>query len=85
MLAPLVRIHDVNSPVAACKPILDEREQHAVFFVIAVEERTDMACCVELRPSKSDWRHRRFHLALLPYGSYGACGKTILCLTRSRQ
>jgi hypothetical protein len=52
----LIRIYDVNRPVSARETIFNEREQYAVFFVVAVEECADVPRFIELRTCKG---HRR--------------------------
>ncbi len=42
MIRILIRIYHVNCFVATFKPVLDERQQHAILIVVAVEERADM-------------------------------------------
>jgi hypothetical protein len=42
MVAMLARVDDVNRFVATLEAVLDERKQHAIFFVVTVEERAHM-------------------------------------------
>jgi hypothetical protein len=48
VLAPLVRVDDVNSLVTILESVLNKRKQHAVFFLVAVEECTNMTRFCEL-------------------------------------
>jgi hypothetical protein len=42
MIPTLIRIHDVNHLVATLEPVFDERKQHAILFVVAIEKCADM-------------------------------------------
>jgi hypothetical protein len=48
MFIPLLGIHDMNGLVPALKSLLNEWKQHAIFFVVIREQRTDMANCAKL-------------------------------------
>src|ERR1700722_14752997 len=48
MVATLIRIHDVNRLVAALEPVLNERKQHAILFVVAIEKCADVTHFPEL-------------------------------------
>src|SRR5438132_8781069 len=61
MVTALLRIDDVNRLVATLKPLLDERKQHAILLVLAVEECADMACFAELRAGKGNGRRVPLH------------------------
>jgi len=52
MIFMLVRVDDVNRFVAAREAVLDERQQHPIFLIFAVEQCADMARVAELRASK---------------------------------
>src|SRR6266851_6960551 len=54
MVASLTRINDVNRLVATLEPVLNERKQHAILFIVAVEKRTDMTCSAELGARKGN-------------------------------
>src|SRR5882672_7590141 len=66
MILVLVRVDDVNRSVAAREAVLDERQQHPVFLVVAVEKRADMACVAELRAGQRNGCGAFLHGALLP-------------------
>src|SRR5437016_3573185 len=55
MVTTLVAIHDMHRLVAAREPILNEREQHLILFLLVVEERTHMTSFGELGAGKADW------------------------------
>src|SRR5882762_4199686 len=61
MVTALIRIDDVNRLVATLKPLLDERKQHAILLVLAVEECADMACFAKLRAGKGNGRRVPLH------------------------
>ena len=65
MVMALIRIYDVNRLVAALEPVLNERKQHAILFVFAVEERTYMTRFAEVGAGKGNGRRGRFHDVLL--------------------
>jgi hypothetical protein len=48
MVVTLIRIHDVNGLVATSEPVLNERKQHAILFVVAIEKCADMTYFAEL-------------------------------------
>ena len=50
MVLTLVRVQDMNGLVAGLQPVFYERKQHAVFFLVAVEERADVPGFTKLRP-----------------------------------
>ena len=54
MVVPLIRINEVNRLVATLEPVLNERKQHAILFVGAIEERTDMTSCAKLGSGKGN-------------------------------
>ncbi len=54
MVVALIRIYDMNRLVATLEPILDERKQHAIFLILAVEERAHMTYLAELRSRKGN-------------------------------
>jgi hypothetical protein len=43
---------DVDRLMAAVEAILNEWQQNTVFFVLTIEERTDMACLIEVGTGK---------------------------------
>src|SRR6266850_2740394 len=67
MIFMLVRVDDVNRFVAAREAVLDERQQHPIFLIVAVEKRADMACVAELRAGeRNGCDAAMLHGALLP-------------------
>jgi hypothetical protein len=54
MVATLIRIHDVNRLVATLEAVLNERKQHAILFIVAVEKRADMANFAEFGAGKGN-------------------------------
>jgi hypothetical protein len=48
VVVTLIWIHDVNRFVATLEPVLNERKQHAIFLVVAIEKRADMTHFAEL-------------------------------------
>src|SRR6266853_6321407 len=69
MVMVLIRINDVNRLVSPLEPIPNERQQHAILFVIAIEKRADMTCLAELRSSQADGRRDLFHSSSSPDAS----------------
>lgn len=63
MTATFARIDDVYGLIAAGESIADERKQHSIGFVIAVEERTDVTIFIKSRTSKLDSCSRLGHLS----------------------
>jgi hypothetical protein len=61
MTATFARIDDVHGLIAASESVADERKQHAIGFVIAVEERADMMIFIKSRTSKLDSFSRLGH------------------------
>ena len=51
---PQLRIDDMEGPIAALEPLLDERKQYPVLLVRVVKEGTDMALCAKHRAGKSN-------------------------------
>ena len=47
---PQLGIDDMEGPVAALEPLLDEWKQNPILFVRVVKEGTDMTLCAKLRP-----------------------------------
>jgi hypothetical protein len=72
MVLTLIRINHVNRLVATLEPILNERKQHAILFVVAVEERTNMTCFLELGASKGNWSRDRLRYASASWKSCNA-------------
>jgi hypothetical protein len=66
MVMMLIRINDVNRLVTTLEPVLNERKQHAILFVVAVEERTDMTYFVKLGTGKMNGRRGRLHMVVFP-------------------
>jgi hypothetical protein len=62
MIVMLRRIYDVNCLVATLEPVLYERQQHAILFVIAVKKRADMMYFAKLRAGKGNWRRGLLHV-----------------------
>src|ERR1700730_1940970 len=54
MVVTLIRINEGNRLVATLEPVLNERKQHAILFVGAIEERTDMTCFAKLGAGKGN-------------------------------
>jgi hypothetical protein len=54
MVAALIPINDMNRLVTTLEPVLNERKQHAILFVGAIEERTDMTCFAKLGAGKGN-------------------------------
>src|SRR6266851_5913080 len=54
MLVTSLRIDDVNGLFAAFEAVFDERKQHAVLVVVAVEERADVTVRSENRAPQPD-------------------------------
>src|SRR5208283_5470400 len=57
----LIRIHDVDRLVAALEPVLNERQQHAIFLIVAIEKRADMTYFAELGAGKGNRCSRLLH------------------------
>jgi hypothetical protein len=66
MVETLIRINHVNRLVATREPVLNERKQHAILFVVAVEKRAHMTCFAELRAGKGDGCEIPLHGVFLP-------------------
>ena len=80
MIAMLRWIYYVNGLIAALKPVLYEWKQHTVFFVVAVEKRTDVTYVAQLGAGKGNWCRSLLHgvyLALLWIAS--ETGRTSTC------
>jgi len=75
MVATSIRIDDVNGLVATLEAVLDERKQHTILFVAAVEECTHMPCFTELGGRQREWCRERLHGLLLKWISYNAVWK----------
>jgi hypothetical protein len=43
MLFPQCRVHDVDDPLTLVKAILDERAEHPILLIDAVEERANVS------------------------------------------
>jgi hypothetical protein len=56
MVAMLTRIHHVGSFVTTLEPVLDERMQHPILFLVIVEKSTDAPQLAELGAGKRNWR-----------------------------
>src|SRR5579862_5852958 len=69
VVVTLMGIDNVNRLVATVEPVLDEREQHAIFLLVTVEERTYVACFSELGAGKRNRCRVCLHAALLSRGS----------------
>src|SRR5258708_12691064 len=65
----LIRINDVNRLVSPLEPIPNERQQHAILFVIAIEKRADMTCLAKLRSGQRDGRRAFSHSSPSPNAS----------------
>src|SRR5580704_16267123 len=68
MVVILPLIYHVDGLIATLKPVLYERKQHAVPFVVAIEKRTDVTYVAQFRTGKGNWCHGLLHgvfLALL--------------------
>ena len=63
MVAMLIRINDVNRLIATLESLFNERKQHAILFLVAIEERADMAYFAELAAGKG---YRPLHDEVLP-------------------
>ena len=50
MVLTLRRVEDMNGLIAGLQPVLYEWKQHAVFFLVAVEKRTDVTGFAEMGP-----------------------------------
>jgi hypothetical protein len=50
--------------VATLEPVLYERKQHAILFVVAVKKRANMTHFAELGAGKGNGRHGPLHSAL---------------------
>ncbi len=61
MSVTLIRIDDMNRLIAALESVLNEWKQHAILFVVAVEECTDVTRFGKLRASKTNRRRDRPH------------------------
>ncbi len=57
----LIRIHNMNRPMATLEPVPDKWQQDPIFFVGIIEERADMARLVELGTSKRNCSRRLLH------------------------
>jgi hypothetical protein len=68
MVVTLIRIHDVNRLVATLEPVLNERKQHAILFLVAIEKCTDMTHFAELGAGKGNRCCGLLHGVLLPIG-----------------
>src|SRR5258705_11766921 len=67
MIFMLVRVDYVDRFVAAREAVLDERQQHPIFLIVAVEKRADMAGVAELRAGEGNGGDAAIvHGALLP-------------------
>src|SRR5690348_11643074 len=66
MVVALIRINHMNRPVATLEPVPNERKQHAILFVVGVEERTDMTCFAKLGAGKANGGRSLLHRVLLP-------------------
>jgi len=64
MLVPEARIHDMECPFTAIEALLYERQQHAVFFLRAVEESANVPLasqgCVRNMNALLDSIHRTY-------------------------
>jgi hypothetical protein len=66
VITALIGINDVDGLVSAFKAVLDERQQHAVFLFVAVEERAHVARIAERRAGQGDWFRIFLHDAHVP-------------------
>jgi hypothetical protein len=49
VVLPPVGVDEVKCAITLLETLLDEGEQHSVFFLLAVEERTDVPLAIEDR------------------------------------
>jgi hypothetical protein len=61
MVGVLIRIHDMDGFVATLEPVLYERKQYSVLFLVAIEKRADMTRFAELRTGKGNGYRDPFH------------------------
>ena len=54
MVLTLLRVQDVNGLVARFQPVLYERKQDAIFFLVIIEKRTDVTRLTQLGAGKRD-------------------------------
>ena len=52
MFSTLIRVDDVDGLVAAFEAILNERQQQAIFLLIAIEQSTDVTYLIEAEPAR---------------------------------
>jgi hypothetical protein len=68
MVVTLIGIHNVNRLVATLEPVLNERQQHAILFFVAIEKRADMTHFAELGAGKGNGCRGLLHGVFLPQG-----------------
>lgn len=57
----MIRVNDVNCPVATLEPVLNKWKQHTILFIVAIEERTHVPCFVKLGAGKGNGCCDGFH------------------------
>jgi hypothetical protein len=65
MVMALIGIHDVNRLIATLETVFDERKQHAILFVVAIEKCADMTYFTELGTGKGNRCSGLLHAVLL--------------------
>ena len=66
MVTALIRINDVHGLVATLESVLNERKQHAILFVVAIEKRADMTYFAERGAGKGNGCRGPLHGVFLP-------------------
>ena len=65
MVLTLLRVQDVNGLVARFQPVLYERKQDAIFFLVIVEKRANVTGFAEMGPSQGNGCGDALHRLLL--------------------
>jgi hypothetical protein len=68
MVATSIRVNDVNRLVTTVEPVFNERKQHAILFVVAIEKCANMTYFAELGAGKGNRCCGLFHAVFLPWG-----------------
>ena len=87
VVGPVLRVDDVEGPVALLEAVLDERHQHPVLLLLGVEEGADVAGAAEDGPRQPHRLHRLGHDPLLRVGCrqpVDCTGRPLPCQSGSR-